>query len=210
MICLCHVSHLFPYSETATVGRNSSAVLSESLLWVFNVIFSSFFNLRTGLFLFLVLLPQVQTRLMRTLFLAADGGTRVGHIAVGQTVHFLGALLVFHPLVLASHLSTQVMLVAVNKDTFFCRRLSVQDTDLLKWDHLSLHCWSQVLVLLAQWTPWIIWVTWQQWAVLDQAQVSPRSLPLPLGEVVEEAWATSVLFPLRPRSSTAGRSQRKG
>lgn len=160
--------------------------------------------------MFLVLLSQVQIHLTRTHFLAVDGGTRVGHIAVGQTVHFLGALLVFHPLVLASQLSTQVRLVAVNKETFFCKRLAVQDTDLLKWDHLSLHCLPQVLVLLAQWAPWIIWVTWQQWAVLDRAEVSPRSLPLPLGEEVEEAWATSVPFPLRPRSSTAGRSQQKG
>lgn len=161
--------------------------------------------------LYIVLLSQVQTRLTRTHFLAVDGGTRVGHIAVGQTVHFLEALLVFHPLVLASHLSTRVRLVAVNEDTFFCKRLAVQDTDLLKWDYLSIHCLSQVLVLLAQWAPWIIWVTWQQWAVLGQAEVSPRSLPLPLGEEVEEeAWATSVPCPLRPRSSTAGRSQRKG
>lgn len=58
--------------------------------------------------LFSVLFSQVQTHLVMTHFLAVAGDTRVGQIVAGQVAHFSEALLVFLPLVLASHLLTQV------------------------------------------------------------------------------------------------------
>lgn len=54
------------------------------------------------------LFSQVQTRLVMTHFLSVAGDIRVGQIVAGQVAHFLEGLLVFLPLVLASHLLTQV------------------------------------------------------------------------------------------------------
>lgn len=49
----------------------------------------------------------VQIHLVMIHFSAAAGGTIIGRVGAGQAAHFTGALLVFLPSVLASHLLTQ-------------------------------------------------------------------------------------------------------
>lgn len=63
-----------------------------------------------------MLFSQVQILLVMILFLAVAGSTKAGRVAAGQVAHFSEALLVFLPLVLASHLLTQVRYALVNKE----------------------------------------------------------------------------------------------
>lgn len=56
----------------------------------------------------------MQILLVTIPFSAAAGSTKVGRVAAGQVAHFLAALLGFLPLVLASHLLTQVRKAEVN------------------------------------------------------------------------------------------------
>lgn len=53
----------------------------------------------------------VQIHLVMIHFLAVGDGTKVGQIAAGRAAHFLGALLGFLPLVLASHLLIQALVL---------------------------------------------------------------------------------------------------
>lgn len=50
------------------------------------------------------------------LFSAVAGGTKVGRVAAELVANFSGVLLVFPPLVLASHLLTQVRNVSLIKE----------------------------------------------------------------------------------------------
>lgn len=84
---------------------------------------------------------QVLILLVMILFSATGDGTKVAQVAAGQVAHFSGALLVFLPLVLASHPSTQVRSVSLNKrDLTFKSSVKVL---------IVVSCLSQASVLLA-------------------------------------------------------------